>query len=486
MNRHSFCQCDFPEQTSMYLTGEICCFDPECADVAILRREDTCHRSISDSVNHCTGISRRLLPRRPRIGEGRPSNFETKVQRSNNQHSDLSDRETPDVSIEGERPKTAVLKKSLSLEPELLSVAGKRYLEIQGLSARLPHHLPPFSQRIPVAGSRSSNHLVHTVEKNKNQRRISIFDLPKSKDCKNIFLRANLGPLRASGSQKEREEFEEWRRKFYAPINKKTIPKESASLTLECSGDAMFPCLSEATTTGTNELTPSSKDHLDPKVLFCQSQPSLCEDSEKDPGGSDFQLIKGVNRRRYLFSAPVPQHRIEPQSSSREMTLPHQTSQQVKDNQTKCIQREECKLSICKSDRKSVVMTTNLMEQRNLLSNEDDNCPIKKDWTQDEESEWTKQNIFADGDYQNPLYDEFVEDVSESSKSVSYECTTKQSSYEREKDTTEFKIRTKKYKESLQATQKSLQWKGSRRDGKVEATLDAKQERFLRVIRKRL
>ena len=248
----------------------------------------------------------------------------------------------------------------------------------------------------------------------------------------------------------------------------------------------MFPCLSEATTTGTNELTPSSKDHLDPKVLFCQSQPSLCEDSEKDPGGSDFQLIKGVNRRRYLFSAPVPQHRIEPQSSSREMSLPHQTSQQVKDNQTKCIRREECKLSICKSDRKSVFMATNLMEQRNLLSNEDDNCPIKKDWTQDEESEWTKQNIFADGDYQNLLYDEFVEDVSESSKSVSYECTTKQSSYEREKDTTEFKIRTKKYKESLQATQKSLQWKGSRRDGKVEATLDAKQERFLRVIRKRL
>ena len=224
MSGYSAFQGNFAEQESPNLAGEIYCFDTQRAHVILVLEKEPCNRSKSCPVYQRTGVGHRLLPRRPRIGEKQQIGDE--IQRWNSQKPDPPVSAKPDLSSSGARPKASVLKKSFSLEPELMSVARKRFLEIHGISTQLPRKLPPLSEKIPVAVSRNCSRFHHSVENNEGQRRFSVIDLPKSSDCKNIVPRANLGPLRANVSPKEKKEFEEWKRKFYEEIAKEINSKE--------------------------------------------------------------------------------------------------------------------------------------------------------------------------------------------------------------------------------------------------------------------
>lgn len=193
----------WPTKKAIILAGETCFLDVGCLIPIIPPLKEPCTRSKSyppgQSANSrkltlsCQG-SERLLPRRPRINEeqqGVPSST------------------TKTVSSEG-IPKR-IVKRSLSVEPALLSVARKRYLKYQGLSTcQLPNPGGLARQRSPVTASKSSSR--DDFNKGEHRKLISISELPKSNAYRKIFLRAHLNPR---ASQAENEELEDWKRRFY-------------------------------------------------------------------------------------------------------------------------------------------------------------------------------------------------------------------------------------------------------------------------------
>jgi len=201
---------------SVVLTGEICCLDVDGLIPIYEPKKDPCNRRKSYPTDKSSNpwkwtpahrINQRLLSRRPRINEEQPK---VRPPIENPMHP-------------GARLKKNI-EKSFSVELALMSVAHRSYLEYQGLSTCQPHELPPLPQRKPVAVSRSRR-LSHDGSVSQNGQRekfISISDLPKSSDCKDIFLRANLGPLQAQVSQAEKEEFQHWKRRFYEETKKST------------------------------------------------------------------------------------------------------------------------------------------------------------------------------------------------------------------------------------------------------------------------
>ena len=212
----------WPTDESVVLTGEICCLDVDGLIPIYEPKKDPCTRSKSYPTDKSSNpwkwtpahrINQRLLPRRPRINEEQPK-VRPPIKK---------------LMHPGARLKKN-MEKSFSVEPALESVARQRYLEYQGLSTCQPHELPPLAQRTPVAASRSLGHNGSVPQNGQREKFISISDFPKSSDCKDIFLRANLGPLRAQVSQVEKEEFQHWKRRFYEET-KKALGKREETLT---------------------------------------------------------------------------------------------------------------------------------------------------------------------------------------------------------------------------------------------------------------
>ena len=459
MTDHSVCQRDFPEQQSVYFAEEICCFDPKCALVVIpvMQEPQPSNRNKFHPTYQRTKVAHRLLPRRPRIGEKQPSG--DGIQRWNGQKSDTS-VSAKDFSSSGARPKAAVLKKSISLEPELLSVACKRYREIHEISALLPHKHPYMymSQRSSVPVSRISRRCDHHVEKGERQRKISEFNIS---NCKSISLRANSVPLRASSSPKEREEFEEWRRKFYDEMEKEMNSTEKAPVdhkasSLERSGDGMSE---DGTSKADLEFTPPLPSQLASELFSNGSQQLQNEDGKGLPDGLDLQLIKRVNRRRHLFSAPNL----------------HQTES------SQLVLSEEDKNLV---DRVTTRRKSTVCDQNHTLSLEAaplPMCSIGKDGTQDRKPGHMLTYSTADDN------EELVEDVNGGSKPFLHDCKTNLDNNKQEEDPFKRLIWTKTRQESSRAIQQTLKWSGSRtrREGRCDASLNSAQHRFLRVIRKR-
>ena len=212
----SLFQRNWSTDESVILTGEICYLDIDRLIPIIEPKKDPCSRSKSYPTDQSGNRrrNRRLLPRRPRIDEEQP-----KVQPPN---------EKP--IRPGARLKK-IMEKSFSVKPALMSVARRRYLEYQGLSTCQPHELPPLAQRKPVAASTSSSNNGSVSQNGQREKLISISDLPKSSDCKDIFLRANLGPLRERASHAEKREliFQHWKRQFHAKTKKALYEKEETS-----------------------------------------------------------------------------------------------------------------------------------------------------------------------------------------------------------------------------------------------------------------
>ena len=428
MTDHSVCQRDFPEQQSVYFAEEFCCFDPKCALVVIPVKQEPqpCNRNKFHPTYQRIKVAHRLLPRRPRIGEKQPSG--DGIQRWNGQKSDMSVSAKPDLSNSGARPlgKVAVLKKS------------------------------------SVAVSRTSLRCDHHVEKGERQRKISEFNLPNSGNCKNISLRASSVPLRASSSPKEKEEFEEWRRKFYDEMEKEMNSTERAPVdhkasSLEHSGDDMSEY---GTSKADLEFTPPLPSQLASELFSNGSQQSQNEDGKGLPDGLDLQLIKRVNRRRHLFSAPNLH-----QTESSQLVLSDEADKNLVDRVT--------------TRRKSTVCDQNLtlfLEAAPLPM-----CSIGKDGTQDRKSGDMITYSTADDN------EELVEDVNEGSKPFLHDCKTNLDTNKQEEDPFKRLIWTKTRQESSRTIQQTLKWSGShtRREGRCDASLNSAQHRFLRVIRKR-
>ena len=321
---------------SVVLTGEICCLDVDGLTPIYEPKKDPCTRSKSYPTDKSSNpskwtpthrINQRLLPRRPRINEEQP-----KVR-------------PPITKLmhPGARLKKNI-EKSFSVEPALISVARRRYLEYQGLSTCQPHELPPLAQRTPVAASRSLGHNGSVPQNGQREKFISISDFPKSNDCKDIFLRANLGPLRAQVSQVEKEEFQHWKRRFYEET-KKALGKREETLTSQLSTFEEENISNQGT--NTSEVTIQSaelqredksevgrRDHsftnneTASKPIQTHSQKhqtgilnnyqeNQCQQDENlqsashpvtsrgraIPDGVDLWIIKKVNKWRYLFQA---------------------------------------------------------------------------------------------------------------------------------------------------------------------------------------
>ena len=226
----------WPTKKAIILAGETCFLDVGCLIPIIPPLKEPCTRSKSyppgQSANSrkltlsCQG-SERLLPRRPRINEEQQS---------------VPSSTAKTVSSEG-IPKR-IVRRSLSVEPALLSVARKRYLKYQGLSTcQLPNPGGLARQRSPVTASKSSSH--DDFKEGGHRKLISISELPKSDGCRKIFLRAHLNPR---ASQAENEELEDWKRRFYEErgtevYKSENVPEQTPRLQNHQFGNNSMNCI---------------------------------------------------------------------------------------------------------------------------------------------------------------------------------------------------------------------------------------------------